>query len=218
MVFSKCVALAVLASLSAPLIAGKARADDRPLIWEPSRIGENSVSLKTGVRLPEMLTPTIGVVTQVNATDTGAVTSAPVAVWGSVVLATGSARASSSSKKVDFNVDADSTNVKIRYVEQNGWIENPDLNVVSSRSATYRSKPGTDHKAQATQSIKLEFPSDKVSFGASGTVYAYSGSVGFVKALSMDKQLAPKVDLTASVSQNDTKPAAQLKIGYSTKW
>lgn len=165
-----------------------------------------------------MLTPTIGVVTQVNATDTGAVTSAPVAVWGSVVLATGSARTSSSSKKVDFNVDADSTNVKIRYVEQNGWIENPDLNVVSSRSATYRSKPGTDHKAQATQSIKLEFPSDKVSFGASGTVYAYSGSVGFVKALSMDKQLAPKVDLTASVSQNDTKPAAQLKIGYSTKW
>jgi len=165
-----------------------------------------------------MLTPTIGVVTQVNATATGAVTSAPVALWGSVNLATASTRANSSSSNVDFKVDAGTTSVKIRYVEKSGWIENPDMNVVSSRSATYRSRPGTDHRAQATQSIKLEFPNDQVALGASGTVYAYSGSVGFAKAVSLDKRLAPKVDLSASLSQDDTKPAAQIKIGYSTKW
>ena len=66
--------------------APQAHADNRPLIWDVSRVGENGLKLRTGLQGTDTLQPSAGVTTEVLANDAGAISSMPVSIWGSILL------------------------------------------------------------------------------------------------------------------------------------
>jgi hypothetical protein len=195
-----------------------AMADPRPLIWEASRTGTNSVRLRTGVQWPSRFAPGFGVVTAVNADDKGAIGSVPVAFWGSLVLGSQASQAALSSQKVNLNLNAETRETAVRFTDSQGWIASPAVNVVSDRSVTVKVRPGARSAFKALQALRLEFPQLGASIAASGTVYAHDGSDGFTKSLSLQKSLFSTIKFTASLSEDASAPTAGFKLAYNAKW
>jgi hypothetical protein len=62
-------------------------ANEKPLIWQPTKNSETSYTARIGVRMPTVLAPAAGIeMGMVASSETGAFVDAPMAAWGNVQL------------------------------------------------------------------------------------------------------------------------------------
>src|ERR1041385_1888737 len=71
------------AFMTVMMSAGNGHADDRPLIWSPSKNSDTSYGVRLGLRLPSELQPEAGINLGLDS-DKGAVVNTPVRFWGKV--------------------------------------------------------------------------------------------------------------------------------------
>lgn len=196
--------------------AHQAHADNRPLIWDVSRIGENGLKLRTGLRGSDALQPSAGVTTEVLADDTGMVSSMPVSVWGTLLLQSSKSPASLRAAHAAVEIDAKEGRAQFLLSEKRSWMQSNSMDVVSSR--TFALTTGADSKVgiTASQTFRLEFPDLGAAFATTGT--ADSGARTFTKSLSLEKRLTRRATLTASLNETDQRPTASVRFDYSIKW
>lgn len=196
--------------------AHQAHADSRPLIWDVSRVGDNGVKLRTGLQGSSDLQPSAGVTTEVLANDTGAVSSMPVSIWGSILLHSSNSPASLRTTQADMDLDAKEGRAQFLLSEKRSWIQSTSMDIVSRR--TFALTAGAEGKAAvaASQTFRLEFPDLGTAFATTGT--ADSGAGTFTKAVSVEKQLTQRATVTASLSETDQQARASLRFDYAIKW
>lgn len=194
--------------------AAAAHADGRPLIWNVSRVGDNGVQFRTGLKWPSAMEPSAGVVTQVLADNAGAISAVPVSLWSSVVLNSYQGPAASVTAKASLDYDAAARRTAFLLSEKRSWIETGSMNVVSRRSLGL--KAGADVALAASQTIKLEFPAWNAAFSATGT--ADTAARTFTKSVAVEKAIFRRVKLSAHVSETDHLTTAGVKLDYSIKW
>lgn len=196
--------------------AHHAHADNRPLIWDVSRIGDNGLKLRTGLQGSDSLQPSAGVTTEVLADDTGAISSVPVSIWGSILLHSSKSPASLRTTRADMEFDAKEGRAHFLLSEKRSWMQTSSMDVVSRRTLALTA--GAEGKAgvAVSQSYRLEFPDLGAAFATTGT--ADSGARTFTKSLSLEKHITRRATLTASLNETDQQPTASLRFDYSIKW
>jgi hypothetical protein len=196
--------------------AHQAHADNRPLIWDVSRVGDNGLKLRTGLQGSDALQPSAGVTTEVLANDTGAVSSMPVSIWGSILLHSSQSPAALRTTRADMAFDAKEGRAQFLLSEKRSWMQSSSMDVVSRRTLALTT--GAEGKAgiAASQTFRLEFPDLGAAFATSGA--ADSGARTFTKSLSLEKRLSRRATVTASLSETDRLPTASLRFDYSIKW
>jgi hypothetical protein len=193
-----------------------AHADGRPLIWSVSRIGDNGVKFRTGLRWPTAMEPSAGITTQVDADENGAISAVPVSVWTSLLIASQETAASKVSTLANMNYDAISRRAEFLVSEKRSWIETAAMDVVTRRSVGLAAGGDTRIALAASQSLRLEFPALNVAFAATGS--ADTNARTFTKSLSVEKALFRRMKVTANISESDRVAAAGLRLDYSIKW
>jgi len=196
--------------------AQQAYADNRPLIWDVSRVGDNGLRLRTGLQGSDALQPSAGVTTEVLANDSGAVSSMPVSIWGSILLHSSKSPASLRTTRADMDFDAKEGRAQFLLSEKRSWMQTTSMDIVSRRTLALTT--GAEGKAgiAASQTFRLEFPDLGAAFATTGA--ADSGARTFTKSLSLEKQLSRRATVTASLSETDRLPTASLRFDYSIKW
>ena len=196
--------------------AHQAHADNRPLIWDVSRIGDNGLKLRTGLQSSEQLQPSAGLTTEVLADQTGAISSMPVSIWASILLHSSSSPASLRTTRADMDFDAKEGRAQFLLSEKRSWMQTTAMDVVSRRTLALTA--GAEGKAgvAVSQTYRLEFPDLGAAFATTGT--ADSGARTFTKSLSLEKRLTRRATLTASLNETDQHPTASLRFDYSIKW
>ena len=196
--------------------APQAHADNRPLIWDVSRVGENGLKLRTGLQGTDTLQPSAGVTTEVLANDAGAISSMPVSIWGSILLHSSTSPAALRTTRADMDFDAKEGRAQFLLSEKRNWMQTTSMDVVSRRTLALTA--GAEGKAgvAVSQSYRLEFPALGAAFATTGT--ADSGARTFTKSLSLEKSLSRRATLTASLNETDQHPTASLRFDYSIKW
>lgn len=205
------VALAIVVSA-----AHQAHADNRPLIWDVSRVGDNGVKLRTGLQGSSTLQPSAGVTTEVLANGDGAVSAVPVSIWGSILLNASKSPAALRTTQADMDFDAKEGRAQFLLSEKRSWIQSSSMDVVSRRTLALTA--GAEGKAgvAASQTFRLEFPDLGTALATTGT--ADSGAGTFTKMVSVEKQLTQRSTVTASLSETDQQAKASLRFDYSIKW
>ncbi|MCD2171751.1 hypothetical protein [Rhizobium sp. C4] len=196
--------------------ACEAHADNRPLIWDVSRIGDNGLKLRTGLQGSSTMEPTAGVTTEVLADDAGAISSVPLSIWGSILLHSSRSPASLRTTQAAMDYDANAGRARFLLSEKRSWIETAAMDVVSRRTVALSA--GAEGKAgiAASQTFRLEFPDLGAAFATTGV--ADSGARTFTKAISIEKKLTRRATVTASLTETDRQPTASLRFDYSVKW
>lgn len=196
--------------------AHQAHADNRPLIWDVSRIGDNGLKLRTGLQSSDSLQPSAGVTTEVLADDTGAISSMPVSVWASILLHSSKTPASLRTAHAAVEIDAKEGRAQFLLSEKRSWMQTSSMDIVSRRTLALTA--GAEGKAgvAASQTFRLEFPDLGAAFATTGT--ADSGARSFTKSLSVEKRLTRRSTLTASLNETDQHATASLRFDYAIKW
>ena len=197
-------------------VTGVAHADGRPFIWNVSRVGDNGVQFRTGLQWPTPMQPSAGVVTQVLASDTGAISSVPVSFWSSVVLDQSQSPAASVTTQASLDYDAIARRAAFLVSEKRSWIQTGTLNVVSRRSLGLDAGGDASGSIAASQTVKLEFPAWSAALSATGS--ADTAARTFSKTLAVEKAIFQRVKLTADVSETDHLTTASVRLDYSIKW
>lgn len=196
--------------------AGAAHADGRPLIWNVSRVGDNGVQFRTGLQWPSPMQPSAGVVTQVLASEAGAISAVPVSIWSKVVLDQSQSAAASITTQASLDYDAIARRAAFLVSEKRSWIQTGTLNVVSRRSLGLNAGGDAASSLAATQTVKLEFPMWNAALSATAT--ADTAARSFSKSLAVEKAVFRRVKLTADVSETDHVTTASVRLDYSIKW
>ncbi|MET3612995.1 hypothetical protein ABID16_001300 [Rhizobium aquaticum] len=196
--------------------AHQAHADNRPLIWDVARIGDNGLKLRTGLQSSDSLQPSAGVTTEVLADGTGTVSSIPVSIWGSILLHSSRTPASLRTAHAAVEIDANEGRAQFLVSEKRSWMQTPSVDIVSRRTLALTA--GAEGKAgvSASQTFRLEFPDLGAAFATTGT--ADSGARSVTKSLSIEKRLTRRATLTASLDETDQHPTASLRFDYSIRW
>lgn len=209
--------MTILAAFALATIGtGIAKADGRPLIWNVSRIGENGVKFRAGLRWPSRMEPSAGVVTKVIADETGTISAVPVSVWGTVLLDSTETQAMLSTAEANLDYDAAAERARFLISEKKSWIESSAMDVVSRRSMSVSAGSDGSAALYASQTVRLEFPALKVAMAATGS--ADSAARAFTKTISVEKAVFRRVKLTANVSETDRKTSASMRFDYAIKW
>jgi hypothetical protein len=199
---------------------GLARADDRPLIWQPIKNSDTSYSVKLGMRLPMRLEPEAGFNIGVDASKTGEVVDTPLKFWSRIKTADSKRAASQTSRDIGIDLDslAESAAISMNYYEKQ--IATPTYNV--ERQSTYtvrydgaqRSWAGLD----ANQSIKFGRPDIGTAFVASAN--SVNSFESFGASLGIEQQLGDNVTLSGNLNRSfsDKDTIASVNANYSYKW
>lgn len=196
--------------------AAQAHADNRPLIWDVSRVGDNGLKLRTGLQSSDTLQPSAGVTTEVLADGTGAISSVPVSIWGSILLHSSKSPASLRTTRADMDFDAKAGRAQFLLSEKRSWMETSTMDVVSRRTLVLTAGAEDKTGVAVSQTYRLEFPDIGAAFATTGTVDSAARS--FTKAVSVEKKLTRRATVTAGLSETDRTATASLRFDYSIRW
>jgi hypothetical protein len=211
---------AVSASFIAIACASQSRAEDRPLIWQPSKISDTSYSVKLGLKLPTELEPEAGFDLGVDASKDGAVVDTPLKFWGSLKAQSIQRPAYEMNRDIDLGLDgnAGSAAITMNYYEKH--IATPAIDVERQSSYSVRYDGGTQRwtGVDVAQSVK-------VSRSASGTavVVRATGTDSFKRAgagLGLEQKVGDHMTLTGSLDKesSSTAPIASINASYAFRW
>lgn len=200
--------------------AGPALADDKPLIWKPTRNSDTSYSVKLGLKLPTRLETEAGVSMGVDTTASGTPIDTPIKFWSNFTAEEIQTPAYQLNRGVGVDLDGNtgSAEITMNYYEKEIATPTIDIERHSSYGVRY---DGTSREwcgVDASQSVRL-------SHGPSRTalVGRASGSNGFRTlgaGVSVEKKLGRYMTLSGALDRtSDTpEPVASVNARCSLSW
>lgn len=209
---------AIIASMMMIIPAGKTMAEDRPLIWAPSKNSDTSYAVKLGLRLPNELQPEAGINFGLDS-QKGAVVNTPVRFWGKVTASSIQTPAYQLKRDIRVNLDAVTGSSGAGVLMSEKRIASEALDVELSRQYGVRYDGGTDNwVGEASQSVK-------VSRSGTGTaVILEARALDTFKELAggvaVEQKISERLSLNGRIDQatNAGKPTSNIGARYTFKW
>ncbi|MFB9952015.1 hypothetical protein ACFFP0_24465 [Rhizobium puerariae] len=195
-------------------------ADDRPLIWKPSRNSDTSYSVKLGMKLPTRLETEAGVSMGVNTTKSGAPVETPVKFWSNFTAGKIETPAYRMNRGVGVDLDGNtgSAAIAMNYYEKEIATPAIDIERRSSYGLRYDGASGQWCGLDASHSVR-------VSHGASGTavVARTSGRDGFRvvgAGVGVEKNFGRHLTVSGALDRvsDAPDPVASVNARYSFRW
>jgi hypothetical protein len=210
---------AVLA-LACFLTAGPGLAEDKPLIWKPTRNSDTSYSVKLGLKLPTRLETEAGVSMGVDTTTSGTPVDTPIKFWSNFTAEKIQTPAYQLNRGVGVDLDGNtgSAEITMNYYEKEIATPTIDIERRSSYGVRYDGTSGEWCGVDASQSVRL-------SHGPSRTalVGRASGSNGFRTlgaGVAVEKKLGQSMTVSGALDRTSDgpKPVASVNARYSFRW
>lgn len=193
-------------------------ADDRPLIWSPSKTGANAYKLRLGVRRTGRWNTSAGAEVAMGATRTGKISppGAPVRLWGMASRESGRGAVRRSSQvSVDYNALRGTGNFGAGTARS--WIVTPTLDAEVHRSIALQCNAYESRcsEPKLTQSAKVLSPVSRTSL----TVQSQASSSGLsgVSRIGVEQNFG-NLRLGAAVADPLLEPRSVFDISYSMRW
>lgn len=195
-------------------------ADEKPLIWQPSRNSDTSYTARIGVRMPTVLAPAAGIEMGVVASDTGALVDTPMAAWGDVQLREVRTAASTLTRKAGARIDprTGSTSLTMNYYEK--YIATPTMDIErrSAYSVRYIGADAQWKGLEANHSLRLSRARTGSSAVATASTVDMFSDMTF--GVGLEQKLGQNLTVKALVREhlgaNDR--SATVRADYSFRW
>jgi hypothetical protein len=215
-------AAAMAAGLVLGVLSGAARADDRPLIWQPIKNSDTSYAVKLGLRLPTRLEPQAGFDLGVDASKGGAIVDTPLRFWTTIKTADAKQPGYQMRRDIGVNYDgiAGSAAISVNYYEKQIATPTYNLEHQSSYALRYDGLQGDWTGLEASQSLKLRRHETGTAFIASANSAA--GFSTFGAGLGLEQQLGKNITVSGNLNRSFTDPGADtiasVNANYSYRW
>lgn len=210
---------AVFAPILLMISAGSALADERPLIWAPTKNSDTSYAVKLGLRLPNELQTEAGINLGLDASNRGAVVNTPVRFWGKVTASSIQTPAYQLKRDIGVNLDAVSGSSAARVTMSEKRIASETLDVELSRQYGVRYDGAADAwKGEATQSVKFS------RAGTGTAVIIEAKALDTFKELgggiAVEQKVTERLSLNGRIDQttNADRPTSNIGARYTFKW
>ena len=213
-----CSVLALNLFLSLPV---HVRADERPLIWKPTKNSETSYSVKLGMRLPTRLEPEAGIDMGVSASRYGALVDTPMNVWGRVKTKVIQRPAYESNRGIGLSFDAlhGSGSITMNYFDKRIATPTIDVQRRSSYSMRYDGATQEWNGLEASQSLRIS------RIGNRGTALVVRGSAAdnfqtFGAGLGLEHKFGRNMTVSGSLDRTtaSAETAVNVSARYSFSW
>ncbi|MGK6313752.1 hypothetical protein [Neorhizobium sp. DT-125] len=195
-------------------------ADDKPLIWQPSRNSDTSYSVRLGLKLPARLEPEAGVSMGVNTTKSGTPVETPVKFWSSFTATKIQTPAYQANRDVGFDLDGNngSAAITMNYYEKHIATPTIDIERQSSYAMRYDGTAREWCGIDTSQSVRLSHSPSRTALVARA-----SGSNGFRvvgAGLGVEKNFGRNLTISGALDRTSDSPdpIASVKARYSFKW
>ncbi|MCA1366187.1 hypothetical protein I6F15_02045 [Bradyrhizobium sp. BRP14] len=201
-----------------PIPREASAADDRPLIWTPSKTGANAYRLRFGMRLPGSWDTTAGADLSVRATPVGKIErpDAPIRLWGSASRKNKRLAVTSSSQmSIDFNALSGAGSVGAGTART--WIVTPTFDAEVHRSIGLQCNAYENHcgKPRLTQSARITSSASRTSIVAQSQLSG-DGLRGLSR-IGVEQKFG-NLHLGAAVADPLLAPRSVLNLRYSLSW
>lgn len=200
-------------------VSGPARADERPLIWAPSKIADNAYAVKMGIRLPAEVA-SIGADLGIHASETGKIPrhGTPVKLWVRLASSSSSGTAHASSREVNLSVDAVKGASNLAVASVRNWIVTPDFELESRRALSLdcNSYERHCHKFHASQAARLVASETETALVAQGSFA--TGGAAVESRIGIEQRLWGTVDLGLSVANPGRDAVGSVTARYALNW
>ncbi len=211
-------ACAVLAPMALTLLAGQSLADERPLIWTPTKNSDTSYGVKLGLRLPNELQPEAGINFGLDS-QKNAVVNTPVRFWGKVTASSIQTPAYQLNRDIRVNLDAVTGSSGARVIMSEKRIASEALDVEVNRQYGMRyDGAASNWIGEASQSVK-------VSRAATGTAVILQGKAldtfrELGAGIAVEQKISERLSLNGSIEQTTASagPTSNISARYTFKW
>lgn len=211
-------ASAVLAFMIPMIQAGQGFADDRPLIWTPTKNSNTSYAVKLGLRLPSELEPEAGINLGLDS-QKNAVVNTPVRFWGKVTASSIQTPAYQLHRDIRINLDAVTGSSGAKVIMSEKRIASEALDVEVNRQYGMRyDGAAADWIGEASQSVK-------VSRAATGTAVILQAKAldtfrELGAGIAVEQKISERLSLNGSIEQTTaaTQPTSNISARYTFKW
>lgn len=196
-----------------------AKADDKPLIWAPSKLSDTAYAARIGLRLPDYDFASVGAQLGVNSTTVGGPVTTPVILWAKVKMQALQTPASQLDRQVDINVDALKAQIQAQMSYNSRRIVTPDIDLDLKRAVTinYNDALGAWGNIAATQTIRLSNPNAGNAIVISASTN--DGLSHIVSGVAVEQRLGKRIRITGGITQQSgNAPAASFNARYNIRW
>ncbi|MGE7369250.1 hypothetical protein ACQKKX_09310 [Neorhizobium sp. NPDC001467] len=208
----------VLASAMVLLTAGNGLADERPLIWTPTKNSDTSYAVKLGFRLPSELQPEAGINLGLDSQKNDVVNT-PVRLWGKITASSIQTPAYQLNRDIRINLDAVTGSSGARVIMSEKRIASEALDVEVNRQYGMRyDGAAANWVGEASESVRL-------SRAATGTAVILQAKAldtfrELGAGLAVEQKISERLSLNGSIEQTTaaTQPTSNISANYTFKW
>lgn len=204
---------------AAIMVAVPGQAEERALIWKPSKNSDTSYSVKLGMRLPTRLEAEAGVSMGLDTNKSGAPVNTPVRFWSNFVAEKIKTPASEVKRGIGISLDEQrGASITMNYYEKEIFTPTIDIEKRSSYALRYDGATGDWGGMDATQSLRFSHPGTGTAL-----IGRVSGSDGFKivgAGMGVEQKFGKNMTVTGSLDRTSdaTDPVASINARYSFEW
>lgn len=214
-------------SLIAPAIAVNfilattcaARADDKPLIWSPSKLSDTAYTARIGLRLPDYAFASVGAELGVNSPTVGGPVTTPVNLWANVKMQSVKTPAYQLNRQLNIRLDTIDSQFQAEMTSTRREIVNEDLDLEFRRDiiVNYDKALGAWSDVTASQTVRLSSPITGSAIAISANSNDNFSHIG--SALSLEQRLGKRIRVSGGLSQqNGESPVPRFNARYNIHW
>lgn len=211
--------MTLVAAIAFAASSGLARADDRPLIWLPTKNSATSYAARVGVRLPVEYQPKVGIDLGMDTNKGGGVVDTPVKFWTSVKMGSIDRPAYEMNRDIGIDIDGNAGSAAVSISSQVKAIASATFDI--ERDSAY-----SLHYDGPTQEWTGLDTSQSLRFSRTGTGTAFilqaSATDSFKSAgagIGLEQKLGDHITLTGSYNRStNADPVASINANYAWKW
>ncbi len=207
-------------ALACFLTAGPGLAEDRPLIWKPTRNSETSYSVKLGLKLPTRIETEAGISMGVDTTTSGTPVDTPIKFWSNFTAEEIQTPAYQLNRGVGVDLDGHtgSAGITMNYYEKEIATPTIDIERRSSYGVRYDGASGEWCGVDASQSVRLSHgPSRMALVGRASGINGFR-TVG--AGVTVEKRLGRSMTVSGALDRTSDapEPVASVNARYSFHW
>lgn len=209
---------AILAPLMLMIAAGQSFADEKPLIWTPTKNSDTSYAVKLGMRLPDELQSEAGINLGLDA-QKNAVVNTPVKFWGKVTASSIQTPAYQLKRDIRINLDAVTGSGAARVVMSEKAIASEALDVELNRQYGVRyDGAASSWVGEASQSVRLSRTGTGTAVILQAKALDTFREIG--GGIAVEQKVSERLSLNGSIEQTTASAGATSNISarYTFKW
>lgn len=197
---------------------GQGFADEKPLIWTPSKNSDTSYGVKLGLRLPRQLQPEAGINLGLDS-QKNAVVNTPVRFWGKVTASSIQTPAYQLNRDISINLDAVTGNSGARVIMSEKRIASEALDVEVNRQYGMRyDSAASNWIGEASQSVRVS----RVSTGTAVILQAKALDTfrELGAGIAVEQKISERLSLNGRIEQTTAaaQPSSNISARYTFKW